>query len=228
MSAISATVTTEPPDTTTMPVGRVAAAYLAEARYETIRMLRTPAFAIPFLALPVLLYILFGVVIFGPAIAKDPRAGRFIFTGFSVFGVMGPGMFGFGMAVAVEREQGLLRLKRALPMPPAAYLLAKMLMAALFALVVTATMIAATPLGHLKLSVVEAVGLVAINLLGSLPFCAIGFFLGTRTTSRSAPAMVNVLYQLMMHLSGIFYPLPKLLRTVSPLWPAYHLQQIVF
>jgi ABC-2 type transport system permease protein len=37
-----------------------------------------------------------------------------------------------------------------------------------------------------------------------------------------------VLYQLMMHLSGLFYPLPGFLRAMAPVWPSYHLQQLVF
>src|ERR1700730_4121202 len=115
-----------------MSTARLFHAYLSEAKYETVRMLRTPAFAIPFLGLPALLYLLFGVVIFGPAIHNDPQAGRFIFAAFALFGVMGPGMFGFGMLVAGEREHGLLTLKRALPMPPPAYLVAKLLLAAMF------------------------------------------------------------------------------------------------
>jgi ABC-2 type transport system permease protein len=205
-----------------------ARAHLAESRYEIVRMLRTPAFALPFLSLPVGLYVLFGIVIFGAALARDPRAGAFLFTGFCVFGMMGPGMFGFGVTVAIEREQGLLRLKRALPMPGAAYLLAKMVMALLFAAVVMATMLAVAPLAHLRLGVLQALAAAAVGVLGSLPFCAVGLFLGTRTTSRSAPAFVNVAYQVMMHVSGIFYPLPRVLRLIAPLWPSHHLQQMMF
>lgn len=213
---------------TTMPAGRLLRAYLTEAKYETVRMLRTPAFAIPFLGLPVLLYLLFGVLIFGAEIRNNPQAGIFIFTAFAVLGMMGPGIFGFGMVVATEREQGLLTLKRALPMPPAAYLLAKMLMATMFAAIVMATMLAALPLSHLKLTVGRELAAVVINILGALPFCAIGLFIGVRTTSRSAPAFVNIIYQVMMHISGLFYPLPKFLRMIAPVWPTYHLQQLVF
>ena len=36
-----------------------------------------------------------------------------------------PGLFGFGVSLAFEREQGLLTFKQALPMPPGAYLLAR-------------------------------------------------------------------------------------------------------
>jgi ABC-2 type transport system permease protein len=211
-----------------MSAARLFRAYLTEAKYETVRMLRTPAFAIPFLGLPALLYLLFGVVIFGASIRNDPQAGLFIFAAFALFGVMGPGMFGFGMLVAGEREHGLLTLKRALPMPPPAYLVAKLLMAVMFAVIVTATMLAVLPLGHLKLTVGQLLAAATVSILGALPFCAIGLFIGVRTTSRSAPAFVNIIYQVMMHVSGLFYPLPKFLRAIAPVWPTYHLQQLFF
>src|SRR5882672_10747500 len=137
---------------TTMSSGRVLRAYLVEAKYETVRMLRTPAFALPFLFLPVMFYVIFGVVLFRSALHGNPQAGLFVFAAFAVLGVMGPGLFGFGMVVATEREQGLLTLKRALPMPPAAYLVAKLLMAIMFAVIVMGTMLVALPLGHLPMS----------------------------------------------------------------------------
>ncbi len=214
-------------DPFSMPAGRLARAYLTEAKYETLRMLRAPAFAIPFLGLPVMLYVLFGVVLFGAALRSDPVGAIFVFTAFAVFGVMGPGIFSFGMAVAVEREQGLLRLKRALPMPPGAYLISKLLMSVLFAVLVMATLVVAPALGHLDVTPAKFLTAAAMCVLGALPFCAIGLFVGVRTTSRSAPAFVNVLYQVMLHVSGLFYPLPKFLRVIAPFWPSYHLQQLV-
>ena len=138
-------------------------------------LLRAPAFAIPFLGLPVALYLLFAVLLFGDALRADPKGAIFVFAGFDVLGVMGPGLFGFGIVVAMEREQGLLKLKRALPMPTGASLLAKMLMAMLFGVIVTASMIvAAFSLGHLPLTAGQGFGIAAVNILGALPFCALG------------------------------------------------------
>jgi ABC-2 type transport system permease protein len=158
--------------------------------------------------------------------SKDPNAARFIFTAFAVFGVMGPGMFGFGVSVATEREQGLLKLKRALPMPPAAYLLAKMLMAMLFAALVMITMIiAAVTIAHLKLAIWQFFGLALVNVLGALPFCALGLFIGTCTSGKSAPAFVNLVYLPMIYLSGFFFPLPKSVQWIEFASPAYYLDQ---
>lgn len=203
-------------------------AYLTEAKYECLRMLRAPAFAIPFLGLPVALYLLFGVVFFGNALRNDPKGALFVFTGFDAFGVMGPGLFGFGITVAMEREQRLLALKRALPMPAAASLIAKMLMTMLFGAIVTVTMVAAAlSLGHLRLTAAQCLAVAAINILGALPFCALGLFIGTRTTGRSAPAFANLAYLAMIYLSGLFFPLPKAAQAVALALPAFYLDQLV-
>ena len=208
-----------------MDRSRVLRAYRTEAKYESLRMLRSPAFAGPFLIMPVALYMLFGYVLFGAAIGKDPKAALFMFMGFSVMGVMGPGLFGFGISVATEREQGLLRLKRALPVPPAATLLGKMLMSMLFVAIIMATMTAAAPLVHVQLSAASVIALSLVNIMGSLPFCAMGFFIGSLVSAKSAPAFVNLLYIPMIYLSAILFPMPKSLEWIAFLSPAYHLSQ---
>ena len=212
---------------TAMSNGRMLRAYLTEARYETIRMLRTPAFAFPFLILPVALYLLFAVVLFADGLRADPKAAMGLFLGLCVFGMMGPGMFGFGAGLAVERDQGLLKLKRALPMPPAAYLMAKMFMAALFNALVMATMIpTALTVGHLKLTGGQILSLAAIDVLAALPFCAIGLCVGVLSKGTSGAAFTNLVYLPMMYLSGLFFPLSKFMQKMAMVWPAYHVNQL--
>lgn len=210
----------------TMTTRRLLGAYLTEAKYECIRMLRSPAFAGPFLGLPVLLYLLFGVLLFGDALGKDPKGGLFVFMGFTIFGVMGPGMFGFGITVATERERGLFALKRALPMPPAASLLSKLAMSMLFVAIIMATMVAAMPLGHLKMTAGQLVGLSVVCVLGAAPFGAIGLFIGTWASAKSAPALVNLLYLPMIYLSGFLIPMPKSMQWIERCSPAFHLHQL--
>src|SRR3546814_12513879 len=92
-------------------------------------MLRTPSFALPVLLFPALFYTLFGLVLNR---ADGGVAATYLLATYGVFGVMGAGLFGFGVVVAVERERGFLAYQRALPMPPGANLFAKMAMAILF------------------------------------------------------------------------------------------------
>ncbi len=209
-----------------MAASRILRAYAMEAKYETLRMLRSPAFAGPFLLLPVVLYLLFAVLLFGPGIAQDPRGALLTFMGFSVLGVMGPGLFGFGISVAMEREQGLLKLKRALPMPAAASLVSKLLMSMVFVAIVMATMAAAAPFGHLRLTAAQLLSLTIVNVLGALPFCAMGFLVGSMSSGKAAPAFVNLFYLPMIYLSAILLPLPKSLQWIALLSPAFHLDQL--
>jgi len=212
---------------TAMSNSRLLRAYLTEAKFDLVRALRAPGFSVPILLLPVALYLLFGAVFFGDALRGDPKGALFTFTGFAVMGVMGPGMFGFGIFVATDREQGLLTLKRALPMPPAAYLLSKVLMAMLFVAIVMVTMIAAAPLGHLRLTAGQFLSAAVINILGALPFSAIGLFIGTRASGKAAPAFVNLLYLPMIYLSGFLIPLPKSIQWIEFASPAFYLHQLV-
>ena len=213
--------------TSEMTSAKLWCAYLTETKYECLRALRAPAFGIPFLLLPVTLYVLFGVLLAGSMSHGDAGVAKIMFVNWSIFGIMGPGMFGFGMFVAMEREQGLLTLKRALPAPPPAYLLSKMIMAMLFAAIVMGTLVTAAALiGHPHLSVAQYLGVALLNMLGSLPFCAIGLFIGTRASAKSAPAFANLAYLPFMHLGGLFYPLPRSVQPLEFLSPAFYLDKL--
>lgn len=203
-------------------------AYLLEARYEFLRLLRTPSFSLPTLLFPALFYLLFGVLL-GSHRGGDVAARYFLAT-YGVFGVMGVALFGFGVSVALDREQGLLALKRALPMPPAAYLLAKTAMAMIFATVVSILLaLIAIGLAGVALSPWQWGALLLVNVLGVLPFAAIGLWLGCIVGGQGAPAVINLVYLPMAFLSGLWVPLgmlPAALSSLAQLWPAYHLAQI--
>jgi ABC-2 type transport system permease protein len=227
MSATALTVENNMIPTTAMSSARLWSAYFTETRYECLRALRAPAFAIPFLLLPLVLYVLFGVLLAGSMSHGDLNVARIMFANWTIFGAMGPGMFGFGMFVATERGQGLLTLKRALPMPPAAYLLSKLIMAMLFSAIVMVTLVfAAVAFGHPGISAVQYFGISILGVLGSLPFCAVGLFIGTRASAKSAPAFANLAYLPFMHLGGLFYPLPKSVQPLEFISPAFYLDRL--
>ena len=85
--------------------------YLTEARFEFMRMLRMPMFALPALIFPGMFYVLFGVLMGG----GKGDISRYMLATYCIFGVMGPGLFGFGVSVAMEKDRGWLRWRRAVP-----------------------------------------------------------------------------------------------------------------
>jgi ABC-2 type transport system permease protein len=210
-----------------MPVRRILRAYANEVKFESLRMLRAPGFTLPFLALPVPVYLFFGVIIPAAVIAKNPSVANYLFSGFSVFAVMGPALFGVGCALAIERDAGLLRLKRALPAPGGAYLVAKMAMGMIFAAVAMVLLvIGALAAGKITLSGWQLLVMSVVLVLGTVPFGALGLFIGAYASGSSAPAYANLIFLPMMWLSGLFIPLPKFLETWAVIWPAFHLNQV--
>ena len=202
--------------------------YWLEARCEFLRLLRAPSFAVPTLVFPPMFYLLFGVLLGRPS-GNSHFATQLLAT-YGVFGVMAPGLFGFGVALALDRERGFLALKRALPMPPGAMLVAKLAMAMLFAAIIaTMLLVLAVSVGHVALSPGQMAGLLFVDVLGVVPFCAIGLAIGTLVSGQGAPGVINLIYLPMAFLAGLWVPLqalPHILQVAAPLWPAWHLSQI--
>ncbi len=212
-------------DVPAMSPRRLLRAYLSDARYESIRLFRTPSFSIPILAMPILMYSFFGVLMSGGR--AHGGMANLLFVGWTVFAVMGPGLFGFGILVAVERNQGLLTFKRALPMPAGSYLASKLMMALIFAVgVMTMLVIAGLTIGHVTMSPVQLITVASVMSLGVIPACAVGLLIGVFAPPTTAPAIANITYLAMAFLSGLFFPLPPGLQAFRSIWPTYHLAQL--
>jgi ABC-2 type transport system permease protein len=221
----SAALVNMPP--ASMARARVVGAYLEEARSECLRYMLNPAFMLPIMLFPAMFYLLFGVLM---AKSNGAEAARYLLASYGVFGVMSPGLFGFGVSLALERDGGLLTFKRALPMPPGAYLLGKMLMAmAAAGVVIVLLLTMAASLGHVSLSLGQAGALLLTGMLGVLPFCALGMFVGTLIKGQGAPGVLQLIYLPMSFVSGLWFPLPmlpKFLQQIAPVWPSYHLDML--
>lgn len=202
------------------------ALYLREARFEFLRLLRTPAFSVPTLVFAPMFYVLFGVLLN----RGNAGAASYLMATYSVFGVMGPGLFGFGVGLAMDRERGLLTLKRVQPVPAAAVLLAKVGMSMIFALCIGAMLLAlGITLGGVDMDASQIASLLCVDVLGVMPFCALGLLLGSLLNGSAAPAVVNLIYMPMALLSGLWLPLhllPSVVERIAPLWPAWHLGQL--
>ena len=199
-----------------------------EAWFEFLRVLRTPAFAIPSLAFPVVFYVLFAILL--PGQWGDYQTSAYLLATYGAFGVIGPALFGFGVGLAIERENGWLELKRVSPMPTFAYFLAKIFMSLVFGLAVLCLLsIAAIGFGGVRVDPLVWLKLVAVLLLGTAPFCALGLLIGTLVKGQAAVAIVNLVYLPMSVLSGLWMPLfafPVLIQKLAVVWPAWHLAQM--
>jgi ABC-2 type transport system permease protein len=143
---------------------------------------------------------------------------------------MGATLYAFGAGVAAERGLGWLEVKRASPMPPAAYLVAKAVVSVTFgSLVVTLLFALGAIFGGVRMPAGQWALLWSVLVAGAIPFGAIGLTIGNLAGPNSAPGIVNLTFLPMGFLGGLWMPigfLPKALQHFAQCLPSYHFGQI--
>ena len=215
------TIALDSRSTAVAPLSRI---FAREIQYEFVRMLRTRAFSLSVIGFPVMFYLLFG------ASNRHSEFARYLMASYSCMGVVSACLFGIGMGISMERAQGWLELKLASPMPRIAYLCAKVVSSAAFAVMIEFLLIIlAITVGGTHVSVADVVRLTGVVLGGSLPFAAMGLLIAVLVPANSAPGIINLIYLPMSFASGFWMPitlLPHWLQHVAPALPTYHLAQV--
>ena len=188
-----------------------------------------PIFAISTLVFPLMFYVIFGLTFAGET-AGGVGVTTYLLAGYGAFGVIGAGLFGFGVGVATERGQGWMRLKRVSPMPPLAYFVAKVAMSTTFAAIIVMALFAlGATFGGVRMPAEQWLALGSVLVFGALPFCAMGLAFGYSVGPNSAPAVLNLVYLPIAFASGLWIPLsqlPEFVRVFAPFLPPYHLSQL--
>ena len=206
------------------------ALFAKEAKYEVLKNLRIPIYAISTVVFPLMFYVLFGIVLTPNNPVNRSQDATYLLATMGTFGVMGASLFGFAVSLAMERGQGWLQVKRASPMPLSAYFTAKLVSATLFSAAIALVMLGiGSAFAHVRLTPAQAAELVGVLVAASVPFGAMGLALGYIAKPNSAPAVVNLIYLPISFCSGLWIPiflLPRFLREVARALPPYHISQL--
>jgi ABC-2 type transport system permease protein len=198
--------------------------YFNEARFELLKLSRNRSYLFSMIGFPVIFYLLFGVtnknyVFHGHTIA------RYLLAGYSCFGAMGSSLFGIGAGLAFERGHGWLEMKRASPMPAAAYLLAKLSVSIIFAVgIALLLMTLGTALAGVHITTLEGLRLLSVIALGVVPFASLGLIIGLVMPSNAAPGVINLIYLPLSFCGGLWMPietLPHWLQVVAHGLPSF-------
>lgn len=213
-----------------MNIKQLIRSYALETKYEFLKLARMPVYLVPTLAFPLMFYAFFGLAMGRQAPEGTMPMARYLLATYGAFGVIGATLFGLGTGIAVERGLGWLQLKRASPMAPTTYFLAKCSVSVLFSAVVVVLLFSLGALfGGVRMPAADWLLMGVTLVLGSLPFCALGLAIGYLAGPNSAPAIVNCCYLPMSFLSGLWIPiqfLPHFLQKFALMLPAYHFAQI--
>lgn len=193
---------------------------------ELKRSWRLPQFLLPTVVTPGAFYGLFTL-----ALARDPSPQSMAvgLAGYGVFAAIGPALFGFGAGVAMEREQGLIELKRVSPLPTGAFVVAKLAAAMMATALAVALIYAVGIVGGAALRPMQWLLLAIVHLGTTIPFALIGLGIGMRMGGKGAVAVANALFLGSAVMGGLWIPTPLLpgwMRMIGEATPGYHLGQL--
>jgi len=205
---------------------------LMQVRCELVSNLRVPEFLIGVVAIPVMLFAMFGVPNARFELPDGTRVSTMMMPGFGAFGLLSLVIFAFGVDIAAERGRGWLRLMRATPAPGWAYFGGKLVTSVVVA---SATLLALFAVGAFAAQVEMApagwVRLFVVLLLGGMSLAPLGFALGFLARPRAASTIGNLVFLPLSFASGFFFPLnqlPQFLRDIAPYLPTYHYGQLAW
>jgi ABC-2 type transport system permease protein len=204
--------------------------YFLEARNELLKFARMRAYTVFTVLFPLMFYCFFGLAMGNQGPPNSMPMARYLLATYGAFAIMGCTLYSFGVGVAVERGLGWLELKRASPMPPAAYFIAKGAVAAFFGgLVVALLFTLGAVFGGVRMPLGQWLALGGALVAGGIPFAALGLAIGNFSGPQSAAPTVNMIYMPMAFCGGLWIPsqfLPGALRQFAHWLPSYHFGQI--
>lgn len=215
------------PSTSSPGIGAVLGVEIAEG----VRgVLREPAALFFSVVMPVMFFTIFASM-FGamPSPNGLPAAVSMLAT-FGTFGVVSVMLLNPGITVATDRESGWLRMKKVSAAPVGVTIAGTVIAALPYALAVLGAL---TAVALLVAGPVIDVGtwlrLVAVLLVGSLPFALLGLAVGFQASSNAATAVLNAVLFPMVIASGLWMPLevlPGWVSGIAQVLPTYHLAQL--
>ena len=200
---------------------------LTYMRFELVRTFRNVRLLIFALGFPLGLYL----VIAGPNRHVQDLGGSgislplYYMVGLVAFGAM-MSLISSGARIASERTEGWTRQLRITPLPARAYLRAKLATGYAMALTTIVLLSSAGLVLGVRLPAVRWLEMVALLLIGLLPFAALGVLLGHLLTADTIGPAAGGLVSLLALVSGNWFPLGDgLLQDVAQFLPSYWLVQ---
>jgi ABC-2 type transport system permease protein len=207
------------------PIGLV----LHQARYDLLGFLRNRQARFFTLVLPLLFLVIF-VSVFGndTVRATGVKTSTYYVPGISALAVIASSFVNLVISITAQREGGILKRRRATPVPAWVLIAGRTLTAMSVSLVVMTIVLLVGRFAygvHLPTSTIPGVALTAI--VGSATFCVLGYALSTAVHSEdAAQPMVQAIMLPLYFISGVFIPnvnLPGWLRHVAKVFPVQHL-----
>jgi len=202
---------------------------LHQARYDLLGILRNRQARFFTLILPILFLVIFVGVFGNHRIGpQNVKASTYYVPGLSALGVIAASFVNLVISITAQRETGILKRRRASPVPAWVLVAGRTLTAVIVSLVVLTVLLLLGRFAYgvsLRTSALPGIALTAV--VGSIAFCVLGYALSTAIHNEdAAQPMTQAIMLPLYFISGVFVPniqLPSWLRHVAEVFPVQHL-----
>jgi len=200
---------------------------LHQARYDLLAVIRNRQARFFTLILPVLFLLIF-VGIFGNHVVHGVKLSTTYVPGLSALGVISASFINLVISITVQREEGILKRRRATPVPAWVLIAGRTLASVVMSLaVVTVLLTVGRFVFGVTLRNAALPGIAFTVVVGSIAFCVLGYALSTAIHSEdAAQPMVQAVMLPLYFISGIFIAnsnIPRWLQHVASVFPVQHL-----
>jgi ABC-2 type transport system permease protein len=202
---------------------------LHQARYDLIAFIRNKQSRFFTLALPVIFLVIF-VSVFGnnKVGPQNVKASTYYVPGLAALGIIAGSFVNLVISVTAQREAGVLKRRRASPVPASVLIAGRALTAIVVALAVMTVLLLIGRFAYgVRLHSGSLPAVVLTAIVGAVAFCCLGYALTTAINSAdAAQPMVQAIMLPLYFISGVFIPnvvLPRWLRDVAEFFPVQHL-----
>jgi ABC-2 type transport system permease protein len=202
---------------------------LHQARFDWLAFARNRQSRFFTLILPVLFLVIF-VSVFGndKVGPHNVKASTFYVPGIAALGVISASFTNLVITVTSQREGGVLKRRRATPMPAPALIAGRALTALGIALAVLAVLLVLGRFAYgVHVPVKTLPGVIITAVVGAVAFCCLAYAFTTAIKSEdAAQPMVQAILLPLYFISGVFIPsvnLPTWLHDVALVFPVEHL-----
>lgn len=204
---------------------KLLAAYISAA---FVPLIRTPAYWMPLVVFPALLYSFFGL----PPSQSNPEIAPILLASWSAFTVIGIGFFQFGVSISQARESKWENYARTLPVGGLPRFVGQIVSALIFLTIALGLLWTVSWLAtNISLTTPQYARLFASLVAGVVPFVLMGAALGYTIPARGAVPIANLLYLPLAYFGGLWMPpqmLPGFVATVSPYTPTRQLGELAW
>jgi ABC-2 type transport system permease protein len=190
------------------------------AKTEIMRLRRNRRYLISTLAFPIVLYLLIGKSV--KATVYNVDFASYYMVAMATLGSFSGALMGNAIRIAQERKDGWVRQIRLTPLPPNAYVMAKIITAmAVSVPSVVIVLLLGRFYGGVHMPIGNWITIAVVVWLGAMTFAALAIAIGYRLQPDQVQPVGMLIYFVFLIIGGIFFPLKGVLQSIGNFTPTY-------